>query len=82
MLKNMISRRSHKMSRNKLGVKIIAIMLCMSVMIPYVAVATGEELQDSTEPQSQSADSTTPQAQTEQEPMKVSDVLLRVLKQL
>lgn len=70
------------MSRNKLGVKIIAIMLCMSVMIPYGAVATGEELQDSTEPQSQSADSTTPQAQTEQEPMKVSDELLRVLKQL
>lgn len=70
------------MSKNKLGVKIIAIMLCMSVMIPYGAVATGEELQDSTEPQSQSADSTTPQAQTEQEPMKVSDELLRVLKQL
>ena len=73
------------MSRNKFGVKMIAIMLCLAVILPFGTVATGEEIQDSTTASSSQNPSTLsnePETLTTQEPMKVSDELLRVLKQL
>lgn len=73
------------MSRNKFGVKMIAIMLCLAVILPFGTVATGEEIQDSTTASSSQNPSTLSnetETLTTQEPMKVSDELLRVLKQL
>lgn len=74
------------MSRNNFGVKMIAIMLCIAVIMPLGTVVTGEEIQDSTtaseSTQNLSALSNETETLTAQESMKVSDELLRVLKQL
>ena len=72
------------MSRNKFGVKFIAIVLCIAVIMSLGAVATGEEIQDSTTASEGTENSQAEGTETplQEGPMKVSDELLRVLKQL
>ena len=64
------------MSRNTLSSKLIAILLCIVVILFLGIVATGEETQET--PSASEGTETTPR----EGPMKVSDELLRVLKQL
>ena len=82
------------MSKNKFSVRFIAIMLCIAVIMSLGAVATGEEIQESTPagdgttpPASEGGGTETPdggstETPPQEGPMKVSDELLRVLKQL
>lgn len=74
------------MSRTNLITKLIAIFLCLAMIIPMGAVATGEEIQN--DPIASEGTQTPPDGGegTETPPsdgtLKVSDELLRVLKQL
>ena len=72
------------MNKKKIGEKLIAIMLCIAIMLSITLVAAGEEL--GTEPDGTETTEPTPEEKPEQElltpPLKVSDALLGVLKQL
>ena len=67
------------MSRNKFSVKFIAIMLCIAAIMSIGVVAAGVETQEAP---SASEGTEGTQAPPQEGPMKVSDELLRVLKQL